>query len=60
MGPDKRHVVFSNAPGCAGIGKANNHGAPVVLLDSKRYFQEMWGKRFPGMVSKEIALRWPS
>ena len=41
--PDKYHVVFSNVPGCAGIGKARNHGAPVVLLDSKRYFQEMWG-----------------
>jgi phosphoribosylglycinamide formyltransferase 1 len=40
---DRYQVVFSNVPGCAGIGKARNHGTPVVLLDSKRYFQEMWG-----------------
>lgn len=41
--PDKYHVVFSNAPGCAGIGKARNHGASVAVLDSQRYFHEMWG-----------------
>ena len=42
-GPDTYHVVFSNAPGCAGILKAEKHGAPVVLLDSGKYFREMWG-----------------
>lgn len=41
--PDRYHIVFSNAPGCAGIGKAKTRGAPVVELDSKRYFSEMWG-----------------
>jgi phosphoribosylglycinamide formyltransferase 1 len=41
--PGKYHVVFSNVPGCAGITKARNHGAPVVLLDSGKYFREMWG-----------------
>ncbi|MDI7259523.1 MAG: formyltransferase family protein [Thermodesulfobacteriota bacterium] len=40
--PGKYHVVFSDVPGCAGIAKATNHGAPTVLLDSGRYFQEMW------------------
>ena len=39
----KFHVVFSNAPGCAGLAKAANHGAAVVYLDSERYFREMWG-----------------
>ncbi len=42
-GPDKQHVVFSNVADCPGIAKARNHGAPVVLLDSARYFREMWG-----------------
>ena len=42
-GPGKYHVVFSNAPGCAGMAKARKHGAPVVALDSGRYFREMWG-----------------
>jgi phosphoribosylglycinamide formyltransferase-1 len=41
--PEKDHLVFSNAPHCAGIAKARNHGAPAVCLDSKRYFHEMWG-----------------
>jgi phosphoribosylglycinamide formyltransferase-1 len=41
--PDKYHVVFSNAPGCAGIAKAGRHGASVALLDSGKYFREMWG-----------------
>jgi phosphoribosylglycinamide formyltransferase 1 len=41
--PDKDHAVFSDVPGCAGIVKARNHGAPVVFLDSRRYFHEMWG-----------------
>jgi phosphoribosylglycinamide formyltransferase-1 len=41
--PGKYHVVFSNAPGCAGIAKAKKYGAPVALLDSRRYFREMWG-----------------
>ena len=41
--PDKRHIVFSNVADCAGMVKARNHGAPVVFLDSARYFHEMWG-----------------
>jgi folate-dependent phosphoribosylglycinamide formyltransferase PurN len=41
--PGKRHIVFSNAPDCAGIEKARNNRAPVVSLDSARYFSEMWG-----------------
>lgn len=40
--PDRYHVVFSNVPGCAGIIKAGKHGAPVILLDSAKYFREMW------------------
>jgi phosphoribosylglycinamide formyltransferase 1 len=40
--PHRHHVVFSNVPGCAGMVKAANHGAPVVSLDSARYFREMW------------------
>jgi phosphoribosylglycinamide formyltransferase-1 len=43
QGPDKHHVVFSDVPDCTGITKARNHGAPVVVLDSARYFREMWG-----------------
>jgi folate-dependent phosphoribosylglycinamide formyltransferase PurN len=39
----KQHVVFSNAPGCAGMVKARNYGAQAVSLDSSRYFGEMWG-----------------
>ena len=41
--PDTYHIVFSNVPGCAGILKAGKRGAPVVLLDSGKYFREMWG-----------------
>ena len=41
--PAKYHVVFSNAPICAGVSKARDRGAPVALLDSERYFKEMWG-----------------
>jgi phosphoribosylglycinamide formyltransferase 1 len=40
--PGTYHVVFSNAPNCAGIVKARKHGAPVALLDSAKYFREMW------------------
>jgi phosphoribosylglycinamide formyltransferase-1 len=40
--PGKYHVVFSNVPGCAGVMKARKHAAPVVLLDSAKYFREMW------------------
>jgi folate-dependent phosphoribosylglycinamide formyltransferase PurN len=41
--PDTCHVVFSNAPACAGLAKAKKNGAPVVSLDSGIYFREMWG-----------------
>ncbi len=41
--PTKDHIVFSNAPGSAGLLKAHNHGARVAVLDSDRYFREMWG-----------------
>jgi len=41
--PERRHVVFTNAPGCAGAQKARKHGAPVVSLDSGIYFRQMWG-----------------
>jgi phosphoribosylglycinamide formyltransferase-1 len=41
--PGKHHIVFSDVPGCTGIAKARKHGAPVVVLDSARYFREMWG-----------------
>jgi folate-dependent phosphoribosylglycinamide formyltransferase PurN len=40
--PQKHHVVFSNVPGCASVAKAAGRGAPVVSLDSARYFHEMW------------------
>ena len=40
--PDARHVVFSNAPGCAGMVKAGKRGVPVALLDSSKYFRQMW------------------
>jgi phosphoribosylglycinamide formyltransferase 1 len=39
--PDKYHVVFSNTADCKGVTKAKNHSAPVVLIDSDRYFHEM-------------------
>ena len=41
--PAKYHVVFSNAPTCAGVSKAKDRGVPVALLDSEKYFKEMWG-----------------
>ncbi len=41
--PGVYHVVFSNVPDCAGIVKARNRNAPVVSLDSRRYFRGMWG-----------------
>jgi len=41
--PGKYHVVFSNAPGCTGLLKARKNGVPVVVLDSGKYFREMWG-----------------
>ncbi len=40
--PGTRHVVFSNAPGCAAVVKAAKRGVPVALLDSSRYFRQMW------------------
>jgi len=43
--PRKEHVVFGNVPGCAGLVKARNHGAPAVSLDSGRYFNDMWQLR---------------
>jgi phosphoribosylglycinamide formyltransferase-1 len=39
----KDHVVFSDVPNCGGIEKAKKHGAPVVVLDSAKYFHEMLG-----------------
>jgi len=41
--PDRHHLVFSNVPECTGVAKARSHGVPVVVLDSARYFGEMWG-----------------
>lgn len=41
--PQAAHIVFSNAPGCAGVAKAQRNGAPLALLDSARYFGDMWG-----------------
>lgn len=41
--PEKFHLVFSNAPGCAGVEKAKNRGVLVAALDSSRYFKDMWG-----------------
>jgi phosphoribosylglycinamide formyltransferase-1 len=41
--PGKQHIIFSNAPSCAGVSKAKSRGVPVALLDSARYFKEMWG-----------------
>ncbi len=40
---ETEHLVFSNAPHCAGVAKARSQGIPVALLDSSRYFGEMWG-----------------
>jgi folate-dependent phosphoribosylglycinamide formyltransferase PurN len=41
--PQAAHIVFSNAPRCAGVAKAQRNGAPLALLDSARYFGDMWG-----------------
>ncbi|OPY77007.1 MAG: Phosphoribosylglycinamide formyltransferase [Syntrophorhabdus sp. PtaU1.Bin153] len=41
--PKIPHVVFSNASDCLGVSKARGNGVPIVLLDSTRYFREMWG-----------------
>lgn len=41
--PGKYHIVFSNVPGCSGMEKARKNGAPVVSLNSAKYFREMWG-----------------
>jgi phosphoribosylglycinamide formyltransferase-1 len=41
--PQKKHLVFSNMPGCKGVQKAWNNGAQAVSLDSAIYFREMWG-----------------
>lgn len=41
--PGKQHIVFSNAPDCAGIEKARKNKIPAVSLDSVKYFREMWG-----------------
>ncbi len=41
--PQKKHLVFSNVPGCKGVQKAWNYGAQAVSLDSTIYFREMWG-----------------
>jgi phosphoribosylglycinamide formyltransferase 1 len=43
--PGTGHVVFSNAPDCAGVKKAQARGVPVAALDSKIYFNDMWGVR---------------
>ena len=41
--PAAEHVVFSNTTGCGGVEKAERYGAPVAVLDSKRYFFDMLG-----------------
>lgn len=41
--PQKKHLVFSNVPGCKGMVKAWSYGAQAVSLDSAIYFKEMWG-----------------
>jgi phosphoribosylglycinamide formyltransferase-1 len=46
--PDTEHIVFSNAPRCAGVGKARARGTLLALFDSARYFEEMQGlKKIP-------------
>jgi phosphoribosylglycinamide formyltransferase 1 len=40
--PGAPHVVFSNAPDCAGVKKAQTRGVPVATLDSRIYFNDMW------------------
>ena len=41
--PQKKHLVFSNVPGCKGMQKAWSYGVQAVSLDSSIYFREMWG-----------------
>jgi folate-dependent phosphoribosylglycinamide formyltransferase PurN len=41
--PGAKHVVFSNTPQCSGVVKAAGLGASLALLDSHRYFSDMWG-----------------
>jgi folate-dependent phosphoribosylglycinamide formyltransferase PurN len=41
--PGTGHVVFSNTPECGGVAKAAAHKASLALLDSHRYFGDMWG-----------------
>lgn len=45
--PQKKHLVFSNVPGCKGMAKAWSYGAQAVSLDSAIYFREMWGLEKP-------------
>jgi phosphoribosylglycinamide formyltransferase 1 len=40
--PGAYHVVFSNAPGCVAVAKAAKRGALLALLDSGKYYREMW------------------
>jgi phosphoribosylglycinamide formyltransferase-1 len=40
--PVKQHIIFSNAPACSGVTKAKARGVPVAILDSAKYFKEMW------------------
>ncbi|HVN22440.1 MAG TPA: formyltransferase family protein [Syntrophorhabdales bacterium] len=40
--PGIYHVVFSNAPGCVAVAKAVERAVPIALLDSRKYFREMW------------------
>ncbi len=58
--PQKKHLVFSNVPGCKGVQKAWNYGAQAVSLDSTIYFREMWGlEKHRVMGLKEIVTIWP-
>ncbi len=45
--PHKHHVVFSSVSDCTGVDKAKGHGAPVVVLDSARYYYELIGSTKP-------------
>ncbi len=38
----KQHIIFSNAPACSGVAKAKGRGVPVAILDSNKFFKEMW------------------
>ncbi len=40
---ETEHIVFSNAPHSPGIAKARARNIPLALLDSTRYFGDMWG-----------------